>query len=180
MRCRDAKKQFTAPRVSYPVRPLENDDKDDTGSCSPHLQQPEQHLESTSSRQYPTISTARIMQAVEQQRRISQQLEDLQARQKQRTAFLRTAGLKLLVVFWSLGGVLAVAFVTLLIVRPEFLAHVLDWLGGGIALLLLVEDELKQELALIPAASWVFSGIALLIVLMMALWVRLMRHPREI
>jgi acyl-CoA synthetase (AMP-forming)/AMP-acid ligase II len=120
------------------------------------------------------------MQAVEQQRRVSQQLEDLRAQQKQRTAILRTTGLKFLAALCGACGVLAVAFVILLIVRPDLLARTLDALSGGIAALLMAEEEVKLGLSLIPSSSWLLSGAALVIVLMMGLWVRLMRYPQEV
>lgn len=128
---------------------------------------------------YPGISTERIMQAVEQQRRVSQQLEDLRLQQKQRTAILRTRGLKVLAVLWVMTGVLAIAFTVLLLARPDLLARLIDALSGVFAVIFVLEEELKRGLSLIPASSWLLSGAALLVVLMMGLWIRLMRCPQE-
>lgn len=128
---------------------------------------------------YPSISTERIMQAVEQQRRVSQQLEDLRLQQKQRTQVLRTRGLRVLAVLWMMTGVLAIAFVVLLLARPDLLERLIDALSGVFAVIFVLEEELKRGLSLIPSSSWLLSGAALLVVLMMGLWIRLMRCPQE-
>jgi hypothetical protein len=119
------------------------------------------------------------MQAVEQQRRISEQLEDLRSQQKRRTAFLRTTGLQFIAFFCCVSGGLAILFLLLLLLRPKLLEHTLGVLNGGIALLLAVEERLKFALSLVPMSSWMLSGVALAVVLMMGLWVRLMRYPQE-
>lgn len=181
MRSSDAKDQFTTSRAAHLARSTENNGENDLNHCDSSQESREQPSPSVTpaSHLYPSISTERIMQAVEQQRRVSQQLEDLRAQQKQRTAFLRTTGLKFLAALCGVCGVLAVAFVILLIVRPELLARTLDALSGGIAALLMAEEEIKLGLSLIPSSSWLLSGAALVIVLMMGLWVRLMRYPQE-
>jgi hypothetical protein len=182
MRSRDAKDQFTTSRAAHLARSTESNGGNDLNHCDSSQGSCEQPSPSVTpaSRLYPTISTERIMQAVEQQRRVSQQLEDLRAQQKQRTAILRTTGLKFLAALCGACGVLAVAFVILLIVRPDLLARTLDALSGGIAALLMAEEEIKLGLSLIPSSSWLLSGAALVIVLMMGLWVRLMRYPQEV
>jgi hypothetical protein len=128
---------------------------------------------------YPSISTERIMQAVEQQRRVSQQLEDLRVQQRQRTALLRAAGLKWIIAIYGLFGGLALLALLLLLTQPELLAHTLAALGGAIAFLLTLEESIQQELALIPLSNWLLSGAALLVVGMMGLWLKLMRPPKE-
>jgi hypothetical protein len=120
------------------------------------------------------------MRAVEQQRRISQQLEDLRIQQRRRTAFLRAAGLKWVVAIYGLFGGLALVALLLLITQPELLARTLAALGGGIAFLLMLEESIQQGLALIPLSNWLLSGATLLVVCMMGLWVRLMRPPKEV
>lgn len=177
MRVRDVRNQFSARRASHRTRPTRHEGKNSTGSL--HTRPGEQPHVSSPSRLYPAISTERIMQAVEQQRRISQQLEDLRTQQRQRTAFLRTTGLKWIAALCGVSGVLALTFLILLIVQPGLLARTLDALGGVIGFLVMLEESIRQELALIPLSNWLLSGAALLVVLMMVLWVRLMRPPRE-
>jgi hypothetical protein len=128
---------------------------------------------------FPTISTERIMQAVEERRRVSQQLEDLHFQQKQRTAQLRVAGLKLMCVLWYIFGALAGGFILLLIMQPILLDRTLNALDDSIAILIMLIEQAKQGPSLIPASSWLLSITALVVVLMMGLWIRLMRHPQD-
>lgn len=177
MRVHDVKDQLSAQRASHPTRSTEHEERDSEDSL--HTRPGEQPRVSSPSHLYPGISTERIMQAVDQQRRVSQQLEDLRTQQRQRTAFLRTTGLKWMAALCGVSGVLALTFMILLIVQPGLLARTLDALGGVIGFLLVFEESIRQELAVIPLSNWLLSGTALLVVLMMGLWVRLMRPPRE-
>ncbi|HEX7736800.1 MAG TPA: hypothetical protein VF458_18280 [Ktedonobacteraceae bacterium] len=127
----------------------------------------------------PGISTERIMQAVEEQRRVSQQLEDLRFQQKQRTAHLRQAGLKLMGVLWCITGALAGGFILLLLLVPALLDRTLNSLDDSIAFLVVLAEQIKMGLSLIPSSSWLLSVAALAVVLMMGLWIRLMRHPQD-
>lgn len=174
MRWRDAKSWSAVSRAARSSRSREQEEANTAnreGGEQPEMIAPS-HL-------YPSISTERIMQAVEQQRRISQQLEDLRLQQKQRTAFLRTTGLKCIALLCGVLAMLGSAFVFLLFTRPDLLERVLDTLSGAIAWLFALGDSVRQELAQIPLNSWLLSGAALLVVLMMGLWVRLMRYPQE-
>ncbi|HEY0753851.1 MAG TPA: hypothetical protein VGD98_07820 [Ktedonobacteraceae bacterium] len=126
----------------------------------------------------PNISTERIMRAVEERRQVSQQLEDLREQQKQRTEHLRT-GLKFMSVLCCGAGVLAFGFVLLLILRPVLLERTLNSLDDSIAILVVLSERMRMGLALIPAGSWVLSVAALIVVLLMGLWIRLMRYPRD-
>jgi hypothetical protein len=119
------------------------------------------------------------MQAVEEQRRVSQQLEDLRLQQRQRTAQLRTTGLKLMGALWCLIAALTSGFVLLLILRPTLLERTLNSLDDSIAFLVMLGEQIKQGLALIPSSSWILSVAALIVVLLMGLWIRLMRYPQE-
>jgi len=125
------------------------------------------------------ISTERIMQAVEEHRRVSQQLEDLRFQQKQRTTHLRIMGLKLMGVLWCISGALAGGFVLLLIIQPVLLERTLNSLDDTIAILVMLAEQVKPGLSLVPSNSWLLSVAALAVVLMMGLWIRLMRHPRD-
>lgn len=119
------------------------------------------------------------MQAVEEQRRVSQQLEDLRTQQQQRTTHLRTTGLKLMGVLWGLSGVLIGGFMILLIVQPALLDRTLNSLDDSIAILIALTEQLKLRLSMIPSSNWLLSAAALAVVLMTGLWIRLMRHPQD-
>lgn len=126
-----------------------------------------------------SISTERIMQAVEEHRRVSQQLEDLRLQQQQRTARLRIAGLKLMGVLWCVTGALVIGFALLLILQPVLFEHLLNSLDGTIAILVMVAEQIKLGLSLIPSGSWLLSVAALVVVLLTGLWIRLMRYPQD-
>lgn len=185
MRCRNAKHRLTVQRDSNLARPAENDLVEPLHDCVPcreynrRQEQPDQLLVTPPSRMYPSISTERIMRAVEQQRRITQQLEHLRAIQKQRTALLRTAGLKFLAGALLTIGILIIVLVVLSISQPDVLVRMLILLSDVIATLFAVTEGIKTELSLIPSNSWLLSVAALAVVLMMGLWLRLMRHPQE-
>ena len=175
MRCHDTHDQPVVQRDSHLAQPAETKAEETRNHASSY----EQPLLTPPSHFYPSISTERIMKAVEQQRRISQQLEDLRAQQKRRTARLRTTGLKWIAALCFAFGALATAFTILLLVRPALFERTMALLSDGIATLLVIEESIRLELSLIPASSWLLSVAALLVVLMMGMWVRLMRPPRE-
>lgn len=177
MRCRDVHDQSVVRRDSHTAHTAERN-TGATRNSSSHHEQCEQPL-TPPAHLYPSISTERIMKAVEQQRRVSQQLEDLRAQQKRRTARLRTAGLKCIATVCLALGVLATVFGVLLLAQPLMLERTMALLNDGIATLLMVEERIKLELSLIPWSSWLLSGAALAVVLMMGMWLRLMRNPRE-
>jgi hypothetical protein len=178
----DAKSQQSAQRDAHLAYPAEHNRANHAhaSSDSHNQEQPASLLGPPPSHMYPGISTERIMHAVERQRRITAQLEDLRAQQRQRTAFLRTAGLKLITVVGFLLGLLIIALVTLFFFQPIMLARTLALLSDTIALLLAVGESLKTDLSLIPSNNWLLSGATLLIVLMMVMWLRLMRHPQDV
>lgn len=181
MRYHDAKGQVPVQRDAHRVFPAEDNGIEyaQVHPESRNQEQPTSLLETSPSRTYPSISTERIMRAVEQQKRITQQLEDLRTQQKQRTAFLRVAGLRFVAGVLGLLGLVASVLVILFFFQPGMLARTLTMLSGVIALLVAVEESIKTDLSLIPSNSWLLSGAALMVVLMMTMWLRLMRHPRE-
>jgi len=152
----------------------------DASSNSLNQEQPASLLGPPPSRMYPSISTERIMHAVDRQRRITAQLEDLRTQQQKRTAFLRTAGLKLITGLGLSMALLIVALVILFVFQPTILGRTLVLLSDTIALLLAVGESLKTNLSPIPSNNWLFSGTALVVVLMMVMWLRLMRHPQDV
>jgi len=126
-----------------------------------------------------SISTERIMQAVEERRQVSQQLEDLRFQQKQRTARLRGAGLKLMCVLWCVTGGLVGGFILLLIMQPALLDRTLSALDDNIALLIALVERARQGAAQTPSGNWLLSASALVVVLLTGLWIRLMRYPQD-
>jgi hypothetical protein len=183
MRSRDAKDPLTVQRTSHPAQPAEYDTTEQTRKCSScseydrRNEQPTQLLEPSPS---CTISTERIMQAVEQQRRITQQLDDLCTKQQQRAVRLYRTSLKFLLGMSLSFGILASVFIVLSLIQPDILVQLLAKLSDTIAILVAVEEGIKTTLSLIPSNSWLLSGAALVIVLMVGMWLRLMRYPQKV
>ena len=185
MRCRDAKQQLTAQRETEP-------DQSDVLHLQEHLKRCpgchsfERHqtylntlLKSESSSMYRVISTERIMQAIEREKRISQQLEHIQSRQQARLARMGKAGTKIAVLAFLVTGVLAVGLFALFLFQPEVFVSLLSTLSGFIDTLYVLAGYLQAGLTLITSQNWLLSGVALVVVVMMGMWLRLMRYPRE-
>jgi len=177
MRVRDERNQLSTQHACHLARTGEQQNLDLQDSS--YGQPAEQVQVDSPACVYPSISTERIMRAVEQQRQVSRQLEDLRVQQRQRTAVLRAAGLPWIVAVSGLLGGLALLALLLLITQPELQTRALAALGGAIAFLLMLEESIQQGLAFIPLNNWLLSGAALLMVGMMGLWLRLMRPPKE-
>jgi cation transport ATPase len=126
----------------------------------------------------PNISTERIMQAVERQRRITQQLEDLRTQQRRRVARLHRVGALVAVSFFLLGFLLA-SLAAGAMMQPELLANTLALLSNVIAVFIVGAQYLQSLLTVITGNSWLLSSIALMVVVMMGIWLRLMRYPQQ-
>lgn len=186
MRSRDAKDPLIVQRASHLAQPAESDTTEQARRCPFRSEYkrcsgpPADLLENSPSRMYPPISTERIMRAVEQQRRITQELDDLCTKQQQRAVLLRRTGLRLLLGVSLLLGALVIAFIVLSFIQPDILVRLLARLSDTIATFVAVEEGIKAALSLIPSNSWLLSGAALAIVLMVGVWLRLMRYPQKV
>ena len=185
MRCRDAKQQLTAQRETEP-------DQSDVLHLQEHLKRcPGCHsferrqnylntlLEPAPYRIYSGISTERIMQAVERQKRISQQLEHIENQQQQRLARMGKAGPKIAGMAFLVTGALAMGLIVLFLFQPEIFISLLSTLSGFIGAVYTLAGYLQAGLTLITSQNWLLSGAALVVVVMMGMWLRLMRYPRE-
>jgi len=125
------------------------------------------------------VSTERIMQAVERQRRITQELEDLRLQQRSREARLRVLGLVLVAVavLAVIGSLLALGIAALF--QPDLMVRALGLLDGVVAALIVLAEYLQPLLLLVTRNNWLLSGAAFVLVVMMGMWLRLMRHPQE-
>ncbi|MEO7022293.1 MAG: hypothetical protein ABI234_19250 [Ktedonobacteraceae bacterium] len=180
MRYHDAKRGVPTQRDAHLVQPVEPSGATDVRDPFCSSEQDASLLETPPVRVlYPGISTERIMHAVERQRRITQQLDDLRVQQQARTVFLRTTCLKLMAWVGGSVGLLVSVLLVLFILQPVLLVRVLTLLSGFIAFLLAVGVGMQTDLPLVSSNNWVLSGVALAVVLMMAMWLRLMRYPRE-
>jgi len=185
MRCRDAKQQLTAQRETEPeqsdVLQLQEHLKRCSGCHSFERRQTylTTLLEPASVRMYRAISTERIMQAVERHKRNSQQLEHIQRQQQARLARMGRAGPKIAGMAFLVTGALATGLFALFLFQPEVFISLLSTLSGFIDALYMLTGYLQAGLTLITSQTWLLSGVALVVVVMMGMWLRLMRYPRE-
>jgi hypothetical protein len=184
MRCRDAKHRLTTQHEGDLAQPETLPVQEHlVGSHNCHSNERHQQRLDTmfkppSPRQYQPISTGRIMQAVQEQRQITRQLEDIRIQQKTRLARLRILPPLIALAFSSIGG-LAVLVLGLAFFQPGVLVNILGLVGDGIEVVFLVVQYLQTGLELITRNNVILSGIALVLVVMMGMWLRLMRNPRE-
>ena len=185
MRCRDAKQQLTAQRET-------ETDQSDVLHLQEHLKRCPgcrsfgrrqtyltTLLEPAPVRVYQGISTERIMQAIEREKRISQQLEHIQSRQQARLARISKVGAKIAVFAFLVTGALAAGLFALFLFQPEIFMSLLSTLSGFIDALYALAGYLQAGLTLITSQNWLLSGVALVVVIMMGMLLRLMRYPRE-
>jgi predicted anti-sigma-YlaC factor YlaD len=185
MRCRDAKQQLTAQRETEPnqldILHLQEHLKRCPDCFS--FKQRQAHLntllKSEPSSMYRVIPTERIMRAIEQEKRISHQLEHIQSRQQARLACMGKAGPKIAGLVFLVTGALVVGLFALFLFQPDVFISLLSTLSGFIDTLYVLAGYLQAALMLITSQSWLLSGVALVVVVMMGMWLRLMRYPRE-
>lgn len=191
MRCREAKLWLAARRdgdlaQTDAVKLLEH-----VKEC-PGCQAYEQHLHSIetkltmqtkravpSPRVYSSISTERIMMAVEQQRHITAQLEDIRTQQRSRVARLHVVGPTVAAIIFFTIGCVPLLLLALTVFQPDLLVKLLSLPGNGLDTLIVLAQYLQSELLQVTRDNWLMSGIALVFVILMGMWLRLMRHPQE-
>jgi anti-sigma factor RsiW len=185
MRCRDAKVWLTAQRdndlAQSEISTLQ-EHLTSCVACRTH-EQSQQRLDlalgTPSYRMFSSISTERIMRAVERQKRITQQLEDLRMQQRKRIARLRIFSPKFAAFTYLTIGLLSLSLLALFIFNTGLVVNVLALLSGIIDVLVVLAQYVQTGLALIVHDNWLLSGMALVLVIMMGMWLRLMRHPQE-
>jgi hypothetical protein len=128
---------------------------------------------------FTSISTERIMRAVERQKRITQQLEDLRTQQRRRIARLRIFTPRFAAFTYLTIGLISLSLLTLLIFNTGLVVYVLASLSGVIDALVTLAQYLQSGLALVLHENWLLSAMAFVLVIMMGIWLRLMRHPQE-
>jgi len=185
MRCRDAKFWLTAQR-EHDLFPSEVTAlQEHLKHCSACHTSEQYHkrtdpaLNSSTSRMLTSISTERIMQAVERQKRITEQLEYLRNRQRTRMARLRIFTPRFATLTYLSMGVLSLLLLTLLIFNTGIIVNILESFGGVIDTLAIFVQYIQSGLAFVLQQEWLLSAMALALVIMMGMWLRLMRHPQE-
>jgi anti-sigma factor RsiW len=185
MRCRDAKFWLTAQRdndLAQPEITTLQEHLTDCTACRTHEQR-QQRLDlvlgTQPYRAFSSISTERIMRAVERQKRITQQLEDLRTQQRSRVARLRIFTPRFAALTYLTIGLISLSLLALFIFNVELVMSVLSLLGDVIDALVTLAQYVQTGLALLIHDNWLLSGMALVLVILMGMWLRLMRHPQE-
>lgn len=191
MRCRDARQKLYARRdgildSSFDESPEALELQEHLAHCqSCHtLQQQLHNLDalfspSTPPMQRTSISTDRIMLAIQQQQRVSRQLEDIRKQQQTRVAQFRSAAAALAAIaFFTLSSI-PLLLLAAAIIQTDLVVKVLASLNGVIDALIIVGEYIQTGVALVSRDNWLLSGIALAVVVMMGMWLRLMRYPQE-
>ncbi|MFL5626345.1 MAG: zf-HC2 domain-containing protein [Ktedonobacteraceae bacterium] len=185
MRCRDARLWLAAQRDGDLVEADELKLQEHLKQCPAcRTFEQRQHflntlLLSPTPRSYSSISTERIMLAVERQQRISRQLQDIHAQQQSRIARMRGIGAFLAAItFFTLGSI-PLLLLALTIVQPDLLEKTLSLLGDGVGALIVFAEYLQTGLTLVSSDNRLLLSTALVVVVMMGMWLRLMRHPQQ-
>ncbi|MBV9616988.1 MAG: zf-HC2 domain-containing protein [Ktedonobacteraceae bacterium] len=189
MRCRDAKIYIAAQREGDLAESDAAALKEHLTECPDcrALEQRERSLDTLLSSSAPHtpvqqahVSTEHIMQAVQQQRQISQQLEDIRKQQQSRVARLRPFGAaSAAIVFFTLGSIPLLLLAIILIQTDLVVKAVSSPLNGVIDMLFISGQYLQTELTWVTRNNLLLSAIAFAFVVMMGVWLRLMRHPQE-
>ncbi len=126
-----------------------------------------------------SISTVQIMRAVQEQKRITQQLEQIRQQQHNRMERLGPVGaVSLALTLFTLSSI-PLFFFALLIMWTDLVAKALSLLSGIIDIGIILAQYLQEDLTLLTRNNWLLSGIAFAVVIMMGMWLRLMRYPQE-
>lgn len=185
MRCHDAKQWLSARRDGNLAQTEALEVQEHLKQC-PACRAFEQRLSrldnllspSTSQRQ-TGVSTDRIMLAIQQQTRITQQLEDIRKLQQARVAHMRSTGAAVAaIVFFTLSSIPLLLF-AIAIIQTDLVVKALSPLNDVIDTLIIGAQYLQEGLTLVTRDNWLLSGVAFAVVVMMGMWLRLMRHPQE-
>lgn len=185
MRCRDAKVWLTAQRDNDLAQQEGSILQEHIRNCTACRAQDQRQqrldllLGTPSHRAFSSISTERIMRAVERQKRITQQLEDLRTQQRTRIARLGILTPRFAAFTYLTIGLISLSLLALFIFNTNLVVNVLAILGDVIDALVTLAQYLQTGTALIIHDNWLLSGMALVLVIMLGMWLRLMRHPQE-
>jgi hypothetical protein len=140
----------------------------------------EKLLFSTAPRVQGHVSTEHIMQAVEQQRQVSQQLEDIRQQQQVRVARLSPVVTPIGAILLFTLASIPLLLLAISIIRTDLVARVVSSpLTVVIDILVLGGRYLQTGLTWATRSNLLLSVIAFAFVVMMGMWLRLMRHPGE-
>ena len=185
MRCRDAKQWLSARRdgnLAQAEAPELQEHLKQCAACrafEQRLSRLDNLLSPSTPRTQTGVSTDRIMQAIQQQTRITQQLEDIRKQQQTRVAQMRSTGAAVAaIIFFTLSSIPLLLF-AIAIIQTDLVVKALSPLSDVIDALIVGGQYLQEGLTLVTRSNWLLSGVAFAVVVMMGMWLRLMRYPQE-
>jgi predicted anti-sigma-YlaC factor YlaD len=185
MRCRDARQWLDAQRDGDLAAADAQALKEHLQYCSScrSFEEHIQHLDMLLCKSAPPvrtgITTDRIMLAIQQQKRITQQLEDIRKQQKSRMEHMRSVGAACVAIGLFTLSSIPLLLLAMLIVQTDLMVKVLYLLNGVIDIFIILAQYLQIGLTMVTRNNWLLSGIAFAVVVMMGMWLRLMRPPQE-
>jgi len=186
MRCHDAREKLGIQRDGGDLAPSEAQALEDhlkrCSSCrafEQNLQQINFVLNVSPPRTQPNVSTEQIMLAIQQRKRITQQLEDIHQQQQSRLERLRPIGATCTALGIFTLSSIPLLLLAMAIIQTDLAVKVLYLLNGVIDLFIILAQYIQAEQAMIERNSWLLSATAFAVVVMMGMWLRLMRHPQE-
>lgn len=126
-----------------------------------------------------SISTDKIMHAIQQQKHATQQLADIRCQQRQRIERIGPLGAAASALGLFLLSSIPLFCFAVLLMQSDLAASLISLLSGVLDVCIIVAQYLQQELTLVTHNNLLLSGLAFAIVVMMGMWLRLMRPPRE-
>lgn len=194
MRCRDAKLWLAAHRSQNEAQSAQNTDSDnqDLAAVTEHVrhcpacrntQQQQQTVDtllrtSTPSVQ-PCVSTERIMLAIQNRKRVTEQIENLRTQQRSRVDRIRPTALVLVALTLLTISSIPLVGIALTIIQPDLFVQSLNLVGDSPGIFIVLAQYLQAGLTLATRNNSLLSGVAFAVVIMMGIWLRLMRYPQE-
>jgi len=118
------------------------------------------------------------MLAVQQQKRISQQLEDIPTQQRSRIARMGVVGVPLAAITLFTLVSFPLLLLALAILQPDLLGQTFPLLSDIVGVLIVLAQYFQAGLTIITRDNRLLLGVAFVLVVMMGMWLRLMRHPQ--
>lgn len=194
MRCRDVKLWLDAQRTHEQAASADTADGDDQDlvAVKEHIQHcpdcrgmQQRHqtvdtvLRTATPRVQPFVSTERIMLAIQEQKRTTEQLEHLHAQQRSRVDRMRPTAFALAALTLLTVSSIPLLVIALTIIQPDLFVKSLNLVGDSPGILIVLAQYLQAGLTAATRNNWLLSGVAFMVVIMMGIWLRLMRYPQE-
>lgn len=187
MNCQQAKRSLIAQRdhSDTPTKSQDEAVREHLRGC-PACQVFEQRLRRAQmvqpplvQRVYSSISTERIMQAVAQEKFAAKQVEAMRVQQQRRMVQQRSIVLPTLLIIAFALLVIPLLLATVAMIEPDIMANMPPALSGLIYMMMLGVQYLHTGSLLITKDTALLIIGALALVIMVGMWLRLMRSPRQ-